>query len=146
MIHTQMSHQEVSEKKIRRRKRKAKAKTRIWYKSMAHSRLCTYRFGGWGVPEVFQNGNQIVEVVAVDRANVVKAELFEEGAAGDDAARVLVHFCVDGLVEYREVTRMTSHDIRTTPREQQRDQRQAHYYYHLGSNGSNKSNKHSKEY
>ena len=35
-----------------------------------------------GLAHVFQHGQQVVEVVAVDRADVVEAQLFEQGAAG----------------------------------------------------------------
>ncbi len=40
------------------------------------------------IGEVLQNGEQMLQIVAVDRADVIEAQLLEQGAAaGDDAAR-----------------------------------------------------------
>jgi DNA-binding TFAR19-related protein (PDSD5 family) len=41
------------------------------------------------VAHIAQHRQQMVEIVPVDRADVVEAELLEHGAAGDIAARVL---------------------------------------------------------
>ena len=47
---------------------------------------------------VLEHTDQGVHVVAVDRADIVEAELFEEGAAGDHAAGVLFRLA-GGLVQ-----------------------------------------------
>ncbi len=55
-----------------------------------------------GVPDILQHGQQVVEVVPVDGADIVEAELLEQRAAGDEAAGVLDGTgdgAVDGLAE-----------------------------------------------
>jgi hypothetical protein len=49
--------------------------------------------GGLGALDVVEDGDEVVDVVAVDGADVVEAELLEERGAGpaDHAAGVLVH-------------------------------------------------------
>jgi len=42
-----------------------------------------------GVAHVAQNGEQVVEIVPVDRPDIIEAELLEQRAAGDVSARVL---------------------------------------------------------
>ena len=44
-----------------------------------------------GVAHVLQHRQQVIDVVAVDRADVEEAELLEQRAAGDEAARVFLH-------------------------------------------------------
>ena len=51
-----------------------------------------------GVAHIAQHRQQVVEIVAVDRADVIEAELLEQSAAGDIAARVL-DGAGDGAVE-----------------------------------------------
>merc|ERR1719217_1176755 len=55
-------------------------------------------YEGAAVAHVLEDGHQVVEVVAVDGADVVEAELLEEGAARDHAARILVELGV-GLLD-----------------------------------------------
>ncbi len=43
-----------------------------------------------GVAHVLQHGQEMVEVVSVDRADVVEPQLLEQGAAGEKAARVFL--------------------------------------------------------
>ena len=44
--------------------------------------------GAFGiVADIFEDGDQLVEIMAVDRANIIKAEFFEQGAAHGHAAR-----------------------------------------------------------
>mmetsp|Transcript_34849 Transcript_34849/g.84682 ORF Transcript_34849/g.84682 Transcript_34849/m.84682 type:complete len:610 (+) Transcript_34849:34-1863(+) len=50
------------------------------------------------VAHALEDGDEVVEVVAVDGADVVEAQLLEERAAGDEAARVLVDLGV-GLLD-----------------------------------------------
>ena len=45
---------------------------------------------GLGVAHVLQDGEQMVEVVAVDRADIVEAELLEHGAAGEEGSRIFL--------------------------------------------------------
>ena len=52
------------------------------------------RLGALAIADVLQDRHEVVEVVAVDRANVIKSELLKERAAGDHAARVLVNLGV----------------------------------------------------
>lgn len=49
--------------------------------------------GGVGALDVLEDGDEVLDVVAVDGADVVEAELLEErgAAAADHAAGVLVH-------------------------------------------------------
>ena len=42
-----------------------------------------------GVAHIAQHRQEMVEIVPVDRADIVEAELLEQRAAGDEAARVL---------------------------------------------------------
>ena len=43
--------------------------------------------GAFGiVADIFEDGNELVEIMAVDRANIIKAEFFEQGAAHGHAA------------------------------------------------------------
>ena len=42
------------------------------------------------VADIAQDGQQMVEIVAVDRAHIVKAHLLEQRAAGDEAARIFL--------------------------------------------------------
>ena len=51
-----------------------------------------------GVAHVAQHGQQMVEIVPVDRPDIIKAELLEQRAAGDVVARVLDR-ARDGAVE-----------------------------------------------
>ena len=48
------------------------------------------RAGFLGFAHVAQHRQQMVEVVAVDRADVVEAHFLEQGAAGQDAAGVFL--------------------------------------------------------
>ena len=43
-----------------------------------------------GVAHVLQHGQQVIEIVPVDRADVIEAELLEHRAAGEEAARVFL--------------------------------------------------------
>ena len=43
-----------------------------------------------GIAHVFQHRQQMVEIVAVDRADIVEAELLEQRAAGEEAARIFL--------------------------------------------------------
>ena len=43
-----------------------------------------------GVAHVLQHGQQVIEIVAVDRADVIEAELLEHRAAGQEAARIFL--------------------------------------------------------
>ncbi len=43
------------------------------------------------VADVFQNRQQMIDVVAVDRTHIEEAEFVEQRAAGDETARVLLH-------------------------------------------------------
>jgi hypothetical protein len=45
---------------------------------------------GFGVPHVLEHRQEMVEIVTIDRADVVEAELFEQGAAGDKPARIFL--------------------------------------------------------
>eukprot|EP00962_Isochrysis_galbana_P052096 scaffold23468_cov45-Isochrysis_galbana.AAC.1 len=60
-----------------------------------------HRLPSAAVADVFKDGDQVVQVVAVDGPDVVKAELLEEGAAGHQPAGVLVDLGV-GLGGGRE--------------------------------------------
>ena len=42
----------------------------------------------FGVAHVAQDRQQVIEIVAVDRADIVEAELLEQRAAGPEAARM----------------------------------------------------------
>mmetsp|Transcript_12361 Transcript_12361/g.40588 ORF Transcript_12361/g.40588 Transcript_12361/m.40588 type:complete len:214 (-) Transcript_12361:709-1350(-) len=59
-----------------------------------------HRLPSAAVADVFKDGDQVVQVVAVDGPDVVKAELLEEGAAGHQPAGVLVDLGV-GLLNLR---------------------------------------------
>ena len=51
-----------------------------------------------GVAHVAQHRQQMVEIVPVDRADIVEAEFLEQRAAGQEAARVLLG-AGDGAVD-----------------------------------------------
>ena len=47
--------------------------------------------GAFGiVADIFEDGDKLVEIVPVDGANIIKAKLFEQGAAHRHAARELL--------------------------------------------------------
>mmetsp|Transcript_14551 Transcript_14551/g.24659 ORF Transcript_14551/g.24659 Transcript_14551/m.24659 type:complete len:312 (-) Transcript_14551:374-1309(-) len=58
-----------------------------------------------GVPHLFEDGDEVVEVVAVHGADVVEPQLLEEraAAAADHAACVLVHLGGGGLQRLRQL-------------------------------------------
>eukprot|EP00968_Pinguiococcus_pyrenoidosus_P010154 scaffold803_cov310-Pinguiococcus_pyrenoidosus.AAC.67 len=84
------------------------------------------------VADVLQDGDEVVQVVAVHGANVVEAQLLEEGAAGHDATGVLVdllvhlldllrHELVEGLGDLTDVLkRLRRHQARRVGRQRAR--------------------------
>jgi hypothetical protein len=44
-----------------------------------------------GVADILENLDQRIDVVAVDRPDIIEAELVEERAAGDQPARIFLH-------------------------------------------------------
>ena len=56
-----------------------------------------HRLVAVGIAELLEDGDEVVQVVAVEGSDVVEAELLEQGAAGDEAAGVLVDALVDLL-------------------------------------------------
>lgn len=55
-----------------------------------------------GVPELFENGNEVVEVVAVDGSDVVESQFLKEGSSRDQPAGVFVDALVDALDVLRQ--------------------------------------------
>ena len=64
-----------------------------------------------GVAHVAQHRQQVVEVVAVDRADIVEAELLEQRAAGDQAAGVFLHRHRALLEERRQLLGDLAHEV-----------------------------------
>ena len=60
---------------------------------------------GLGVADVLQHRQEMVEVVAVDRADIVEAELLEQRAAGPEAAGVLLGPLRLLVEEFRQLAR-----------------------------------------
>ena len=56
----------------------------------------------FGVAHVLQNRQQVIEIVAVDRPDIEEAELLEQRAAGDEAARIFLHGAGALLEEFRQ--------------------------------------------
>jgi hypothetical protein len=50
-----------------------------------------------GIAHVFQNRDQLVQIVPVDRADIIEAQLFEQRAAHHHAAREFVGFAHGGV-------------------------------------------------
>ena len=42
------------------------------------------------VADIFENRDQLIQIVAVDRADIIKAQLFEQGAAHGHAAGIFL--------------------------------------------------------
>ncbi len=51
-----------------------------------------------GIPDIFQNRYQLIEIMAVDRTDIVKAQFLEQGATHRHAARKFIGFA-GGIVE-----------------------------------------------
>mmetsp|Transcript_9180 Transcript_9180/g.21586 ORF Transcript_9180/g.21586 Transcript_9180/m.21586 type:complete len:318 (+) Transcript_9180:892-1845(+) len=56
-----------------------------------------HRLVAVGIAELLEDGDEVVQVVAVEGSDVIEAQLLEQGAAGDEAAGVLVDALVDLL-------------------------------------------------
>ena len=57
---------------------------------------------GRHVAHVFQHGQKMVEIMAVDGADIIKAQLFEQGAAGPEAARIFLGLLRLVVEEFRQ--------------------------------------------
>ena len=60
------------------------------------------------VADIFQNRDQVVQVVPVDRADIVKAQFLEQGAAGQQAAGIFLGPLGRPLDLAREISRPAS--------------------------------------
>ena len=60
---------------------------------------------GFAVAHIFQNRQQMVEIVTIDGADIIKSEFFEQGSAGPETARIF--FRAFGLVveKFRQMGR-----------------------------------------
>mmetsp|Transcript_5954 Transcript_5954/g.14411 ORF Transcript_5954/g.14411 Transcript_5954/m.14411 type:complete len:580 (-) Transcript_5954:153-1892(-) len=54
------------------------------------------------IPQFLQDGNQIVQIVAVNGSDIVKAEFFKQGSSAHKTTRVLVDALVDALYVFRK--------------------------------------------
>ena len=70
---------------------------------------------GLAVAHVFQDGQQLIDVVAVDRADIVEAELLEQRAAGDHAAAELLGAQRADLQRLRQLGRELLADLAQRP-------------------------------
>ena len=68
-----------------------------------------------GIAYVAQHGQQVVEIVTVDRSDVVKAKLFEQCAAGPEATRELLRATRLLSEELRQVLRELFADVAQCP-------------------------------
>ena len=68
-----------------------------------------------GIAYVTQHRQQVVEVVTVDRTDVVKAKLFEQCAAGPEASRELLRASRLLSEEFRQVLRQLLADVTQRP-------------------------------
>jgi hypothetical protein len=68
-----------------------------------------------GVADVLQHGQEVLQIVPVDRADIVEAELLEERAAGHHAARKLLGAGGADLERLRQPLRELLADLAQRP-------------------------------
>ena len=69
----------------------------------------------FGIAHVAQNGQQVIEIVAIDRADIIEAKLVEQSAAGHEAAGEFLDPLGLGLEEFRQPARQLLADVAHRP-------------------------------